>query len=74
MGTFFVAALLIAVVICIIRHLIKQWKDGSGFCGCNDCKHCGHCEGIRQTEAAVNESSGTCSGNCAACKGCMHQK
>lgn len=69
MGTFFVALLLITVIGLIIRYLIKQWNAGNGLCG-GDCKTCGHCEGIRKTDAAQN----TCSGNCAACKGCMHQK
>ena len=70
MGTFIIAVLLIIVIFCIIRYLIKQWKAGNGFCG-GDCKHCGHCEGIREMDAA--KESGGCSGNCAACKGCSNE-
>ncbi len=66
MGTFIVAVLLIAVIACIIRYLVKQWKAGNGFCG-GDCKHCGHCDGIRET------GSSDCSGNCASCKGCSNK-
>ncbi|MBE6851367.1 MAG: FeoB-associated Cys-rich membrane protein [Ruminococcus sp.] len=70
MGTFFVALLLAAVIGCIIRYLVKQWNAGNGFCG-GDCKSCGHCSGIRETNS-TGENSG-CSGNCASCKGCMHK-
>lgn len=61
MGNFIVAGILAVIVFLIIKHLVKQWKAGHGFCNCGDCKSCGHCP--------QGNTSG-CSGNCAGCKGC----
>ncbi len=69
MGTFFVGTLLAVLIGFIIRYLVRQWKAGNGLCG-GDCKTCGHCEGIRRTDAAEQG----CTGNCAACKASIHQK
>ncbi len=59
MGTWIVAGILLVIVCCIVRYLVRQWKAGHGFCVGGDCKHCGHC----------TPETG-CSGNCASCKGC----
>ncbi len=65
-GTILVAGILILLVILAVRYLVRQWRNGNGFC-CGDCKHCGHCSGIQEQPAP-------CSGNCGACEGCSRQK
>ncbi len=41
MGTVVVGLLLVGVVILIVRHMIREKKQGKSLqCGC-DCKHCG---------------------------------
>lgn len=44
MGTVITGAVLIGIVACIIRSMIRDKKNGKSVqCGC-DCKHCGgHC-------------------------------
>lgn len=69
MGNYIVIALLILLIAAIVRYLIREWKAGHSFCG-GDCKHCGHCDGIR--EASTSQSG--CSGNCASCQGCSAKK
>lgn len=43
MGTVLVGAVLVIIVACIIRKMIKDRKNGKSHCGC-DCNSCGgHC-------------------------------
>lgn len=60
MGNWIVAGLLAVIVGFIIRYLVKQWKAGHGFCGCGDCKSCGHCPQHSDT-------------GCTGCKECQNK-
>ncbi|WWR15084.1 FeoB-associated Cys-rich membrane protein [Lachnospiraceae bacterium JLR.KK008] len=46
MGTAITAAILTGIVVCIVRGMIRDKKNGKSLqCGC-DCRHCsGHCGG-----------------------------